>query len=121
MATFMADVFLGQQYGRSRYEQEIEAARKTYDGLMASGKDRPLCYTDWKSERDAGGDLPYFKGAWVLHLLKQQLGEEVFWNGLKEYTRRNWGKTVTSRDLQFSMEKAAGHNLADFFDRWVYR
>jgi aminopeptidase N len=121
MATFMADVYLGEEYGKARYEHEIEIARQTYEGLRAAGKDRALCYRDWKSERDAGGRLPYFKGAWVLHLLKQRLGEEVFWRGFRGYTRANWGRSATSRDLQSAMEKAAGSRLDEFFDQWVYR
>ena len=121
IASFMADVFLGEQYGAARYEDEIEMARNVYNGLKDSGKDRPLHFTDWKSEKDVGGRLPYSKGAWVLHLLKQQLGEETFWRGFSSYTRRNWGRTVTTGDFQLSMEQAAGMSLRSFFDQWVYR
>jgi len=121
VATFMADVFLGEQYGPARYAHEIEIARNMYNGLKVSGMDHPLCYTEWKSEKDAGGRLPYFKGALVLHLLKKQLGEEIFWKGFRAYTRQYWGKTATSRDFQLTMEKAARTNLGGFFDRWVYR
>jgi len=121
MATFMADVFLGEQYGPARYMHELAIARNIYDGLKVSGKDHPLCYTEWKSEKDAGGRLPYFKGALVLHLLKERLGEEVFWKGFRAYTRQCWGKTATSRDFQLCMEKAARTNLGGFFDQWVYR
>lgn len=121
MATFMADVFLGKQYGPARYAHEIEVARNIYHGLKASGKDHPLCYTKSKSEKDAGGRLPYFKGALVLHLLKERLGEEIFWKGFRAHTRQYWGKTATSSDFQSSMEKAARTNLGDFFDQWIYR
>lgn len=121
IATFMADVFLGQQYGPARYKHEIELAQQTYDALKRSGKDHALCYRERNFEKEVGGRLPYNKGAVVLDLLKQQLGDDVFWAGFKAYTREHWGKTVTSEDLQSSMERAAGHSLAKFFDEWVYR
>jgi aminopeptidase N len=121
VASFMADVFLGEQYGQARYEQEIESARSIYSELKASGRDHPLCYMGWKSEKDAGGRLPYVKGAWVLHLLKQRVGDEAFWRGFRIYTRKNWDKTATTRDFQSSMEQGYGSNLQIFFDEWVYR
>ncbi len=119
VATFMADVFLGERYGQGRYEHEIEIAHTNYDRLKAAGKDHALCYRG-KGESEVGGNLPYYKGAWVLHLLRRQLGEQVFWQGFKTYTRANWGRTVTSKDFQAAMEMAAGSSLSVFFDQWVY-
>ena len=121
VATFMADVFLGDLYGPARYKHEIELAQQSYDGLKRAGKDHALCYRERNFEKEVGGRLPYNKGAVVLDLLRQQLGDEVFWKGFKTYTRENWGKTVTSENLQSAMEAAAGHSLGEFFNQWVYR
>ena len=121
LATFLADAFLEQRFGRARYEQEIESSRKIYEGLQAQGKDRPLSFHGWDTPQQAGGSLPYHKGAWVLDRLRRQLSDEVFWRGLRLYTSEHWGQSVTSEDLEKSMEKAAGKNLSEFFARWVTR
>ena len=119
IATYLADAFLEQRVGRERYEREIEGSRKIYERLKGEGKDRPLSYHDWSTPQQAGGRIPYDKGAWVLHLLRRQLGDEVFWRGLRQYTKDHWGKAVVSEDLQKSMEEAAGKSLSGFFQEWV--
>ena len=121
VATFLADVYLGEKFGPERYAAEIGRAQKTYEQLKAAGKDHPLSFRDWKVPRDAGGRLPYEKGAWVLHLLRQQMGDDAFWRGLRVYTKDNWGKQVTSRDFERAMEAVTDTPLKDFFQTWVYR
>jgi aminopeptidase N len=64
--------------------------------------------------------LVYQKGAYVLHLLRERLGERLFWKGIRQYTRKYFGKSVTTADFQTEMERATGKNLSDFFSQWVY-
>jgi aminopeptidase N len=120
-ATFFADAFLDQQFGHERYQQEIDKSRQIYEKLKAEGRDRALSFHDWTTDKQAGGEIPYQKGAWVLHLLRQQMGEDNFWRGMRVYTKDHWGGQVTSHDFQKSMEAASATSLKDFFDTWVYR
>jgi aminopeptidase N len=120
MATFLADAFLEQRYGKVRYDQEIAHSRQIYDTLRTQGKDRPLFYTDWQTPQQAGGSLPYHKGAWVLAELRRLLTDEVFWRGLRSYTTAHWSGSVTSEDLQAAMQAAYGKDLTKFFQQWVY-
>jgi len=119
LATFMADAFLEHRYGKARYQREIEQARSTYESLRDDGKDRPLSFTDWQTPQQAGGSIPYYKGAWVLDQLRRQLTDPVFWRGLRRYSIEHWGKPVTSDDFERSIEAAAGKNLTKFFEKWV--
>ena len=64
--------------------------------------------------------LVYSKGAYVFHLLREQLGEEKFWSGLRSYTRRFMWKSVTTPEFQKAMEEATGADLGEFFRRFVY-
>ena len=54
------------------------------------------------------------------HLDRLELGEELFWRGLREYTQANDGRSVVTADFQQAMERAAGRSLQGFFDAWVY-
>ncbi|MGA1997051.1 MAG: M1 family aminopeptidase [Bryobacteraceae bacterium] len=125
LATYLADVFLERQYGRQRYQTEIDRSRKIYEDLKSKGKDRPLSFHDWTTPDQAGGSLPYHKGAAFLALLRTALGDDLFWNHLKAYTRDNWGKRVTSEDFQKAMEKglvkkAQQREVSKLFDAWVF-
>src|SRR2546421_3362493 len=62
----------------------------------------------------------YQKGAWVLHMLRSQLGDEAFFNGLRDYYNAHKSANATSEDLRGALEKASGQSLKEFFASWVY-
>ena len=47
------------------------------------------------------------------------LGEEVFWAGIRDYTKGNGLSLVRTTDLQESMERVSGQELGWFFQQWV--
>lgn len=120
MATFMADAYKEHRFGRDEYLEEIEASRKLYEKVRDAGKDRSLVFPDWLHPTAEDRTLVYDKGAYVLHLLREELGERDFWAGIRLYTRKYLGKSVTTADFQKEMERACGKSLAPFFDKWVY-
>ncbi len=64
--------------------------------------------------------LVYNKGAAVLHMLRQLLGDEAFFRGVRLfYEDRRYQKAGTE-DLERAMETASGRVLDRFFDRWIY-
>ncbi len=120
IATFMAAAYKEHRFGRKEYLREIEANRLSYEKVRDAGKDRSLVFPDWSHPTAEDRTLVYDKGAYVLHLLREELGERDFWAGLRHYTRTYFGKSVTTPDFQRAMEHAGGKNLADFFSKWVY-
>jgi aminopeptidase N len=62
----------------------------------------------------------YRKGAWVLHMLRHVVGDEVFFGALRQYGADHaYGSAVTA-DLQRAFEDAGGGDLDWFFGPWVY-
>ena len=109
-----------RRFGREAYERDIEEYRANYQKVRDAGKDRSLVFPDWLHPTAEDRTLVYDKGAYVLHLLRKQLGERAFWEGLRRYTRRYFGKSVTTPDFQAAMEQASGKSLKEFFAQWVY-
>jgi len=62
----------------------------------------------------------YEKGAWVLHMLRSQLGDDAFFKGLREYYNAHASANASTEDLRDALEKSSGKNLKEFFARWVY-
>jgi aminopeptidase N len=124
MATFLADAYVEKRFGKARYDREIADSRGIYEGLRAQGKDRPLFFTDWQTPQQAGGPLPYHKGAVFLAQLRVLLTDEVFWRGLQRYTSAHWGTTATSDDIEAAMSGVAGKDLnkqlTKLFHQWIY-
>ncbi len=66
--------------------------------------------------------LSYSKGAWLLHMLRWELGDEKFFNGLKSYFNDPAvanGFATTSQFVKH-METAGDTTLTEFFNDWFY-
>ncbi|WP_417876109.1 M1 family aminopeptidase [Winogradskyella sediminis] len=66
--------------------------------------------------------LSYNKGAMVLHMLRQQLGDADFYQGLQNYLDTpelafDYAKTA---DFINVMEVTTGEDLSGFFEDWIY-
>lgn len=65
--------------------------------------------------------IGYQKSAFVFHLLRQEIGEEPFWRGLKTFVReyRNQQADWVAIEKVFSRE--SDRNLRWFFEQWVHQ
>jgi aminopeptidase N len=64
--------------------------------------------------------LSYAKGAWVLHMLRHVVGDDIFLAALAEYRHRYAGSSATTEELRAVVERLAGRDLEWFFAAWVY-
>jgi aminopeptidase N len=120
IASFMAAAYLEHRFGRAAYLREIETYRANYEKVRAAGKDKSLVFPDWNSPTREDRTLVYDKGAYVMHLLREEMGERAFWNGIRLFTRRYFGKSVVTSDFVAAMEEVNGKSLKEFFATWVY-
>ena len=61
----------------------------------------------------------YEKGACVLHMIRVQLGDDLWWKAISRYVAENAMRNVETVDLARAIEDASGRNFAPFFDQWV--
>lgn len=120
IASFMASAYREHRFGHDAYQHDIDQYRVSYEKVRDAGKDRSLVFPDWLHPTAADRALVYDKGAYIMHLLRVELGERAFWAGLRKYTQMYFGKSVVTSDFQAAMEKTAGKSLDQFFSKWVY-
>lgn len=60
----------------------------------------------------------YNKGGVVLHMLRRHLGDDAFFQGLKEYLTQHAFKAVEVHDLRLAFEQVSGQDLNLFFNQW---
>lgn len=67
------------------------------------------------------GRLSYAKGAFVLHMLRKTLGDQTFFEGLRNYLNETDFQYdfVETSNFQNSIETTSGENLDVFFDQWI--
>ena len=63
----------------------------------------------------------YQKGAWVLHMLRHEVGDENFLIGLQLYYKRFYNSNALTNDFMSVMEEVSGRNLEQFFKQWIYQ
>lgn len=61
----------------------------------------------------------YYKGAWVLHMLRREVGDSFFFEILRRYLEDFAYANVTTDDFQAEAELVSGQDLDWFFDQWV--
>ncbi|WP_242204467.1 M1 family metallopeptidase [Aestuariivivens insulae] len=61
----------------------------------------------------------YKKGAWVLHLLREQVGYKAFRKGVKKYLLKYQFKNVKTDDFIKEIEKSSGQDLRNFVEKWL--
>ncbi len=118
-ATYFTALYLEDKYGRKKLVETLK-----------SDKEKVLSYNYRKPEAIivySPADLnqllnpySYQKGAWVLHMLRFELGETNFWKGIQLYYERYKNSNATSIDFQKAMEDASGKQLGVFFEQWLY-
>lgn len=62
----------------------------------------------------------YVRGAWVLHALRLEVGDEVFFDILRTYTDRFRYGNASTADFIAVAEEVSGRNLSFFFNGWLY-
>lgn len=63
----------------------------------------------------------YAKGAIVLHMLREGLGDDVFFKGVRQYIDRHKFGSVETDDFRRALEEASGCSLERFFKQWCER
>jgi aminopeptidase N len=62
----------------------------------------------------------YAKGAWIVHMLRSQLGDELYRECIKVYLQRNAFNSVVTENLNSVIEELTGRSFDRFFDQWVF-
>lgn len=90
------------------------------EAYLSEGYRRPLVERCFEEPIELFDRHQYEKGALVLHLIRQTLGDEAFFRSLRRYAERHRYGTVESQDLCRAIEATTGRNLQGLFDQWVY-
>ncbi|HYL04898.1 MAG TPA: M1 family aminopeptidase, partial [Thermoanaerobaculia bacterium] len=126
MATYFEALYrqhLARQTGAAGDDElawKLDQSRATYLREDRERYRRPLVTTRYVSPLRMFDAHTYDKGALVVHMLRELVGEEGWWAGIRTYLARHALGTVTSRDFETAFEDASGVQLETLFDQFVY-
>jgi aminopeptidase N len=119
-ATYLTTLYWENQQGTARLQSDMRSAR---DRVLRAGAQNPKPVVD-TSVTDLMRLLSansYQKGAWVLHMLRNRIGDEAFFNGLRLYYSRYRNSNALTSDFMRVMEEVSGTTLDAFFDQWLFK
>lgn len=119
-ATYIEKLWTEHDRGTDYFKQAMLGIKQRYIAEDRHYR-RPIVYYVY---HDQGFELfdrhMYDKGAWVLHMLRHQLGEVAFRRALHTYLERYREREVVTADFQRTLEEVTGRSLEQFFSQWVY-
>ena len=120
-ATYFTMLFIEHAYGRAELLEQLNTAKqKVYE---YAEKDPTYKIIDNRSPENipVTNALTYQKGAWILHMLRNQIGDLAFKQGIREYYRNFMNSNATTTDFRLAMERVSGKDLKIFFNQWLYQ
>jgi aminopeptidase N len=118
-ATYSEYIWREQHEGRDAADLELEDWAEEYFGEDSNRYRRTIATKLYDEPIDIFDRHLYDKGGRVLHMLRNFLGDELFWKTLAHYLTKHRHGVVESRDLARAVEDATGKVVDWFFSQWV--
>lgn len=112
--------YLWDEYRHGKDEADKNALDEE-DGYITSALSKGehnLVWFEYKNREDIFDAHSYNKGGRILHMLRNYLGDEAFFEGLTNYLTTNAYKTAEFHQLRIAFEEVCGEDLNWFFDQW---
>ena len=118
LTTYLADHLLqersggGTAYRRSTLQRYTDYVRQDTDFPLSRFRSRHNMATQ---------AVGYGKTLMFFHMLRIELGDPVFTQGLRAFYKKNRFRRASFKDLEKSFSSAAGKDLESFFAQWIHR
>lgn len=119
-ATYMETVWIEHAHGRDARDFDLLVNAETYFREHDERYARPIVTRRFESAWDLYDMHLYPGGAWRIHMLRELLGDAVFWPAVTAYLERHAGGVVETDDFRRVLEERSGRSLARFFDDYLY-
>ncbi len=120
-ATYFTLLFIENEYGKEEFEKGIIKAGKAVYDLAVKQPGFSIVSPRSAEKEPVTSGITYQKGAWVLHMLRNTVGETSFKKGIQLYYAQFYNANASTDDFRMAMEKVSGKNLKSFFTQWLYQ
>ena len=122
-ATYFTLLYTEHAAGRDAFLDGLRRSRDRVLQLEKTQPNTPVVHVNFDESKPDGpnNQLVYQKGGWALHMLREQIGTDAFWRGIRLYYQAHMNGLASTADLAGAMEHASGQDLSWFFDQWLTR
>ena len=121
-ANYSEYLWLNHHYGKDRADEHMDKVRGQYmnPNALQENYEKHLVRYNYSKKDDVFDVVSYNKGGMILHMLRNYLGDDVFFAGLKLYLEKNKFKSAEAQQLRLAFEQVSGEDLVWFFSQWYY-
>lgn len=113
--------YLWKEYKYGSDNAEIHEAGELKGYLQAESRsDRPVVYYQYSTIMSMFDAHAYNKGGLILNMLRNYLGDELFFDALHYYLTTNVYTATEIADLRLAFEEVSGQDLHWFFNQWYH-
>lgn len=106
------------KYGKLDADMHLFEDRQAY--LDGQNTDKHLVRFNYVDKEDMFDLVSYNKGGAILHMLRNYLGDDAFFLGLKTFLTENKYQAAEVHQLRLVFEKITGKDLNWFFNQWYF-
>lgn len=120
-ATYYAHLFDEKKNGRDSFLYQLYDSARGITRRNGNEDTKGLVHRRYDNPMEIFFNGIYPKGAWVLHMLRADLGPDLYRKVIKTYLERNAFQTVETHHLSSVVEEFSGRSFDQFFDQWLFR
>ncbi|MBI4895269.1 MAG: HEAT repeat domain-containing protein [Candidatus Aenigmarchaeota archaeon] len=120
-ATYFDALFAEHDLGYEEFNYEMYRNLASYLDEDTQKYRRSIVTNLFKHPSDIFDRHLYQKGSWILHMLRWELGDELWWKVINHYVKKFSHKSVETLDLINCIEEVTGKNMRKFFDQWIFK
>lgn len=113
-AEYFSRLYIRSAKGDERFRIDLEAQRMA----ALSGNEITPITNYYKLKR--GGEFLYAKGFYIYHMLRHIMGDEKFFQLMKNFIHEFYMKSAEIRNLEMLAERVYEQPLDWFFKQWIY-
>jgi aminopeptidase N len=118
-ATYLTNLYWEKKYGKEAMQKRLQKdraeviafAKRSLQAVVDSTENLMLLLNA----------NSYQKGGWVLHMLRNEVGDSLFHQIVRTFYHQYKGGNAETRDFEAVAEKISGKELTWFFDQWLYQ
>ena len=117
-ANYSEYLWFEHKYGKDYADFHMNKIQSGY--LNSNSFKKHLVRFGYKTADDMFDAVSYNKGAGILHMLRNYLGDKAFFEGMSKYLKDNQFGTGEAHQLRLAFEAVSGRDLNWFFNQWYF-
>jgi aminopeptidase N len=119
-ATYFEALWEEHAHGADAMTEDLAGGAGWYFG-QENEYSRPIVCDVYSDPDDVFDACAYPKGAWVLHMIRKSIGDDAWWEAIRDYLKRG-DRVVESRDFQAVFRRVlSGKDIDWLIEPWLYR